>query len=848
MTEEKKKEGVTEEKLEDAEEAPTVDYEVGPGDTLTNVAARFDSTPSELRRINRLFSRSLIPGRIIQVPTKKWIDPLTTGKVDGKKRPEGLLGSAQSVTKREDEEEPVSKNSAKNSPAQLFQRLKLNPFGLGDVIHRSGTSPTSDASIPTDVTVCLNEEEDPMTAKYVKFGCEFVVDLETCVPGLLLVTTTTLMFTPVDVPPTDVEQYSLMLPLERLRSVAMYKDQSVMFFTRRDHSVKRRAHTKSHVAERRRKSLSFNSGVIDLGIPDPTVGHDPKQISNAKSFQSLLRHDSPRELSVSTQTASADKIRARSETSTDSLNPGDGSSEGSIKPHGPELKQKEPKLYLCILASSVGTNFERHPLWCTLQSMEFWFQMPSEKSELLLNFFKTCQFALTEPESKSNVTQSATVKSSEQSGEENTEHTVFVPVSKAFDWVLPRIGSIDERSKSMMSNRTRSQSFKDTQRVRHQRNLPTVAKRMTVYTAGKPTLEEEKLVLQTLKRDSVLWELGSPTVGYSSLFVPRVFKVVNSQELRQQQEESRRQKSLNKSVQSAMPERLPLPLATSASQILDQFKVRQLMCNLPAEAEGLDWSLTYSTAVHGFNLRTLYHQCAVGLLTGTSGTAPLASRVQVDLCTPLSANEPCLMAIRTTTGEIFGAMLNTHPYMSGVKFFGNGSCYVFRWIIPSIDDSGDQTHSHSNKSEKVNSLSPVSSTGTGTTNAAPPGVVYPSFIAESQEVEDSSSSKNGDSSPDKDNEPLTKQISTGSSDSGGEEVAQLVEADFQKYTWTGKNTYFIRGDNKCLTVGCSQGHAAIYLDDVLLHGRTEFCETFDNEPLCSDGDFTIANLELWSFR
>ncbi|VDP79925.1 unnamed protein product [Echinostoma caproni] len=44
------------------------EYQVQPGDTLTSVAARFDLTPSELCRINRLFCRSLFPGQLIKIP------------------------------------------------------------------------------------------------------------------------------------------------------------------------------------------------------------------------------------------------------------------------------------------------------------------------------------------------------------------------------------------------------------------------------------------------------------------------------------------------------------------------------------------------------------------------------------------------------------------------------------------------------------------------------------------------------------------------------------------------------------------------------------------------------------
>lgn len=40
-------------------------------DTLTSVAARFDTTPSELAKLNRLGARLIFPGQVLQVPLRK---------------------------------------------------------------------------------------------------------------------------------------------------------------------------------------------------------------------------------------------------------------------------------------------------------------------------------------------------------------------------------------------------------------------------------------------------------------------------------------------------------------------------------------------------------------------------------------------------------------------------------------------------------------------------------------------------------------------------------------------------------------------------------------------------------
>jgi len=58
---------------------------------------------------------------------------------------------------------------------------------------------------------------------------------------------------------------------------------------------------------------------------------------------------------------------------------------------------------------------------------------------------------------------------------------------------------------------------------------------------------------------------------------------------------------------------------------------------------------------------------------------------------------------------------------------------------------------------------------------------------------------------------------------------------------------FMSADNTMITVG-GGGGTAIYLDENLKFGRTEACTTFNNEPLCSDTDFTISSVEVFGFN
>ncbi|KAH3811229.1 hypothetical protein DPMN_139636 [Dreissena polymorpha] len=74
----------------------------------------------------------------------------------------------------------------------------------------------------------------------------------------------------------------------------------------------------------------------------------------------------------------------------------------------------------------------------------------------------------------------------------------------------------------------------------------------------------------------------------------------------------------------------------------------------------------------------------------------------------------------------------------------------------------------------------------------------------------------------------------------------------QKYEWVGlkdeniPNTanMFQAGDNSILTIGGGHGEA-IFLDENLLHCRSEKCDTFNNEPLSQSEDFKCKVVEVY---
>lgn len=71
---------------------------------------------------------------------------------------------------------------------------------------------------------------------------------------------------------------------------------------------------------------------------------------------------------------------------------------------------------------------------------------------------------------------------------------------------------------------------------------------------------------------------------------------------------------------------------------------------------------------------------------------------------------------------------------------------------------------------------------------------------------------------------------------------------FKKFCWTGKNSFFLKGNPTNFFIGASDGEFGLWIHDNLDHGRTQRCETFDNDPLtAASEDFNIRCIEVWQF-
>ncbi|XP_068198765.1 nuclear receptor coactivator 7 isoform X2 [Antennarius striatus] len=168
----------------------TVDFIVGPSDSLNSIALKFNITPNKLVQLNRLFSRSVYPGQKLFVPD------MSPSESDHK-------GSS----------DPSCPNSLENAS------------------HDGISNCTSANSIRRQLSP-NSEDESPATVKFIKMSCKYFTDGMGVVGGVLIVTPNNIMFDPHKSDPLVIEhgceEYGLICPMEEVVSVALYDDVSRM--------------------------------------------------------------------------------------------------------------------------------------------------------------------------------------------------------------------------------------------------------------------------------------------------------------------------------------------------------------------------------------------------------------------------------------------------------------------------------------------------------------------------------------------------------------------------------------------------------------------------------------------
>ncbi|XP_073677501.1 oxidation resistance protein 1b isoform X2 [Garra rufa] len=181
----------------------TMEYVVESRDTLNSIALKFDTTPNELVQLNKLFSRAVVPGKVLYVPDPEYISS---------------ADSSPSLS-------PISPLSPTSSEADLEKATTDS-----DDVHRRHSTPGAGHGPPRPARVVssTSEEEEALTEKFLKMNCKYITDGKGIVSGVLLVTPNNVMFDPHKsdrlVQERGCEEYGIMCPLEEVQSAAMCRE------------------------------------------------------------------------------------------------------------------------------------------------------------------------------------------------------------------------------------------------------------------------------------------------------------------------------------------------------------------------------------------------------------------------------------------------------------------------------------------------------------------------------------------------------------------------------------------------------------------------------------------------
>ncbi|XP_043275904.1 nuclear receptor coactivator 7 isoform X4 [Venturia canescens] len=184
----------------------TIAYTVGDRDTLISVAARFDTTPSELTKLNRLGSTFVYPGQQLWVPTKGEAHP---GAGSGPAAP-----SPDPCRDHHDTQDDL--------PAEERDLL--------DTLRPVSPKPGHMERIktPQNSSATIDEDEPAYRERFLKINVRHITDGQGVVGGVLLVTPNAVMFDPNVSDPLVIEHgaesYGVIAPMEFVVNAAIYYD------------------------------------------------------------------------------------------------------------------------------------------------------------------------------------------------------------------------------------------------------------------------------------------------------------------------------------------------------------------------------------------------------------------------------------------------------------------------------------------------------------------------------------------------------------------------------------------------------------------------------------------------
>uniref|UniRef100_A0A182M734 LysM domain-containing protein n=1 Tax=Anopheles culicifacies TaxID=139723 RepID=A0A182M734_9DIPT len=206
---------------------PTITYTVKDRDTLTSVAARFDTTPSELTQLNRLASSFIYSGQQLLVPDKN-----AKASADG----ESDTSTERSSNSPTDGRRKGSQEDLSQDEKDLLEGLRPGSPKPGHIERVASPNTQSGGGAGgggggggTAGNAAGGEEDDPVTIqRFLKINVRHITDGQGVVGGVLLVTPNAVMFDPNVSDPLVIEHgpesYGVIAPMEFIVNAAIFND------------------------------------------------------------------------------------------------------------------------------------------------------------------------------------------------------------------------------------------------------------------------------------------------------------------------------------------------------------------------------------------------------------------------------------------------------------------------------------------------------------------------------------------------------------------------------------------------------------------------------------------------
>nr|XP_020445063.1 nuclear receptor coactivator 7-like isoform X2 [Monopterus albus] len=652
----------------------TVEFIVGPNDSLNSIALNFNITPNKLVQLNKLFSRSVYPGQKLFVPDVSQTD-------------KDLKSPTSS--------DPIFTNDLSDKASD----------GISDC--RSAKSIRRERS-PN------SEDESPATVKFIKMSCKYFTDGMGVVGGVLIVTPNNIMFDPHKSDPLVIEhgceEYGLICPMEEVVSVALYDDMSRMKlkdalpspgeweqlpserdlnpFSRYEALDPKRpivlddiestlSETASTQGEPTEKSpsdegfteleLTINGSTEKLkGTPPSTpsdVSRDQQELlglsypglggSLDKSQLCLtkgkLDNEKDEGLAQNSSNEDGESVPSSSETTKQ------GDLHDKVVPETKDIKRKEiEELLNCvdddIISAPVDQNRklnvkEASAIRGTSSAIRQSPERPKEEHELSEEEIRKKNY---EAEVKSWLLEriQAPIEDMLLSSEEKSKKPpmflcfkVGKPMRKSFATGMTSspvhlFGGCGKQPEYWFAV--------PQERVDH---LYAFFVQCSPDVYGKEAREQGFVVVEKDELDMIDNFFSDPASCS--------WEIITISEARRRQSFGSYDGDLSMDA---------LPTLSETSDVLEDTHIEKLACRLPARAQGYPWRLAYSTVKHGTSIKTLYRNLA-------------------------DVESPVLLVIKDMDNQIFGAF-STHSFRVSDHFYGTGETFlysfcpeikVFRW-------------------------------------------------------------------------------------------------------------------------------------------------------------------------